>query len=150
MAVTDRDIAAIHHLLVYSMAGGAARAKVDAQASMEFIYEVATSKTGAVALMVFAGGHLVGSMGIIQSPYWYSRDTFLREVWLFVLPEFENKGAMAELLKEAKAIADLAGMSLFIAPTAIGRKRGARREHIATIYQYSPAGEIYAFHPKET
>ncbi len=149
MAVSDLDIAAIHHLLVYSMADGAARAPVDPKLSMEFIYEVTTSKEGAVALMAFAGSKLVGSMGIVQTRYWYSRETFLREVWMFVLPEFENKGVMAELLKEAKAVADLAGMSLFIAPTAKERRRGARREHVATIYEFTPAGEIYAFHPKE-
>lgn len=149
MAVSDLDIAAIHHLLVYSMAGTAARAPVDPQRSMEFIYWVATSKEGAVALMAFAGDKLVGSMGIVQTPYWYSRDTFLREVWMYVLPEYENRGVMAELLKEAKVIADLAGMSLFIAPTAKDRRRGARREHVATIYEFNPAGEIYAFHPKE-
>ena len=150
MAVTDRDVAAIHHMLVYSMARGAARAPVDPEISMRFIYRTATSKEGAVALMAFAGSQLVGTMGIEQTAYWYSRDTFLRETWMYVLPEHENKGVMVELLKEAKAIADLAGMSLFIAPTAKGRKRGARKEHVATIYHYAPAGEIYAFHPKET
>lgn len=144
-ASSDMDVAAIHHLLVYSMAKGAARAPVDPDESMRFIYETARSDSGSVALMAFAGDRLIGSMGIVQTRYWYSRDSFLREVWLFVLPEHENKGGMKALLTEARAIADLAGMELVIAPTAIGRRRGARKEHVATIYGYSPMGEIYAF-----
>lgn len=148
MAVTDQDVAAIHHMLVYSMAQGAARAPVDPDESMRFIYETVTSKDGAAALMVFADGRLIGSMGIMQTQYWYSRDSFLRETWLYVLPEFENAGGMKALLQEAMAISDVSGMALVIAPTAKGRRRGAQREHIATLYGYEPMGNVYAFNPK--
>lgn len=144
-ASSDLDVAAIHHLLVYSMAQGAARAPVDPDESMQFIYETVTAKTGAFALMVFADGKLIGSMGIQQTKYWYSRVSFLRETWLYVLPEFENRGGLKALLTEAKAIADLTGMELYIAPSARERRRGARKQHVATIYGYSPIGEIYAF-----
>lgn len=149
IGVSDRDVAAIHHMLVYSMAMGSARAPVDASTSMRFIYETVTSKEGSVALMAFCNGKFVGTMGIRQTQYWYSLDHFLHDTWLYVLPEFENKGVMAALLNEAKAIADMSGMTLYIAPNSRERKRGVRKEHVATIYQFIPAGKIYAFHPQE-
>jgi GNAT superfamily N-acetyltransferase len=148
-AETDHDVAAIHYMLVYSMAKGAARAPVDPDLSMQHIWRTVSAPAGAVALMAFKDGNLVGTMGIEETRYWYSRETFMRETWLYVLPEHENGGVMKAILAEARAIAELAGKSLFIAPTAKGRKRGARKEHVATIYEFTPAGELYAFHPGE-
>jgi len=149
-ATSDEDVIEIHRMLVYSMAAGAARAPVDADESMLFVYNTAKAKQGAVAMMAFLNGKFVGTLGLLETRYWYSKETFLREVWLYVLPDYENSDVMRSLLMEARALGDLLNKSVIIAPTATGRQRGARREHIATIYQYSPAGEIYAFHPRES
>lgn len=148
MAVTDQDVAAIHHMLAHQMAQGAARAPVSPEKSMRAVYDVVTSKEGAAAWMAFADGKFVGTMGIVQTDFWYADDGFLYDKWLYVLPEYENCGALSELLKEAQAAADVAGMELIITILNKSRRRGARREHVAMLYSYQPAGNVYAFNPK--
>lgn len=81
--------------------------------------------TGAVFVTVH-NGEMTGSLGIRESEgWWWSRDTFLSEQWVFVRPNFRKSRAAFLLLRAAKDFARERGMLLIFgisSPVDVGRK----------------------------
>lgn len=53
-----------------------------------------------------AEGTAIGTLGIIELPYWYSHGTYLQDVWLYVAPEHRGGGVLRAMLTKAKEFAD--------------------------------------------
>ncbi len=68
--------------------------------------------TGAVFVTV-ENGEMTGSLGIRESEgWWWSRDTYLSEQWVFVRPKFRKSRAAFLLLKAATGFAKERGKLL--------------------------------------
>lgn len=119
-AETDDDVIAIHQFLLV-VAAPAMRCPPDPIASLQEIIRVTRED---VAIMAIQDGHLVGTLGLVEVPWWYNPDhTFMADRWNFALPQLRN-GDVGRLLEgEAQMIADEAGLE-FINQGKIRGKRG--------------------------
>lgn len=119
-AESDDDAIAIHQLLLV-LGPTQARAPIDAIAGLHEILRVIAQE---VALMAIRNGHLVGTMGIVKSSYWYAPShSFLCDRWQFILPQFQNYGVGEMLMAEAEGIADASDLEFI----NYGKVRGKRR-----------------------
>lgn len=119
-AETDQDVVAIHQFLLI-VGKPRMRVPVDGYASLEEIIRVVRDEVG---IMAIKDGHLIGSLGLIQVPWWYNPAySFFTERWDFVLPQFHNTGVGEMLYAEADSIA-LAAECEFINQGKIRGKRG--------------------------
>lgn len=77
-------------------------APIDAQDS---INEVLRLRDEGVILVARMGGHIIGSLGLIRTGWWYNQKSFfLTDRWFFVFPQFHHVGVAARLLAEAAVI----------------------------------------------
>lgn len=107
----DEDCIELHRFLCI-VAQGVLFAPIDPAASMA---EVIRVRDQGAALMVKADGHLIGTLGLVKSQWWYNPEKgFLTDRWYFLLPQFHHSAAAAQLLGEASAIATQAGLDLVI------------------------------------
>lgn len=114
-------MAAVHKLLMLNMGPEVARAPVDAGlVALRIIHCV---RDGAV-IMAMADGGLVGSIGIECVSYWYSRETYLQERWMYVLPKYQKGGIWPAMIAEAKALAKEADKLLVYGAFNPNRRRG--------------------------
>jgi GNAT superfamily N-acetyltransferase len=89
-----------------------------------------------------------GYLGLWKSRYDYSQASFLHDCGFYVLPAHHGGAVGAALLREAKAIADDAGLALKIIDTNPKKRRAKARGAVtAEIIGYAPAGRIITFHP---
>lgn len=122
-AETDDDVIAIHQFLLI-VAQPQMRAPVDPIASLQEIIRVTNDE---IAIMAIKGGHLVGTLGLIHVPWWYSPEhDFMVDRWHFVLPQFRNGDVNRMLISEAESIAAAAGIE-FIEHGPIRAKRGGSK-----------------------
>lgn len=145
-AMSDQDAIEIHKLLML-MGQEVAVAPVDPVVVMEDIYALINEPNKGAFLMALKGTQLVGVMGLENTRYRYSRETCIREVYLFVHPEHRNGDVLGALLNEARAIADMAEKELYVTIANPNRRRG-KTEKVAALLRYQPVGSIYAMHPR--
>lgn len=122
-AETEDDAIMIHKFLL-EYAKPAMLCPVNHGKSAREVWRVCTQNVG---IMVFIGGELVGTLGLMEATWWYGDDNFLTDRWHFVKPEHFHGPAGIALLDEAKKIASAAGR-LFIHQGKIrGEKHGITR-----------------------
>lgn len=142
--MSDQDAVEIHKLLMM-MGQEAAVATVDPIIVMEDIYALINHPNQGAFLMATRNGQAVGVMGLENTRYRYSREYCIRECYLFIHPDHRNGDVLGALLQEARAIADLAGMELYVTISNPNRRRG-KTEKVAALLRYQPAGSIYLMH----
>lgn len=120
-AETDQDCIDLHQFLCV-VAQPVLLAEIDA---VDSIAEVMRVRDEGVALIAEKNGHLVGTLGLINVKWWYSKAKFLTNRFFFVFPQFHHTGAAAMLLAEASAIAANAELKLVIISNAKRRKTAA-------------------------
>jgi GNAT superfamily N-acetyltransferase len=127
-------------------AGELAEAIVDPATYTDHIAR--TVRLGA-GLMALHDDALIGFLGLMQTPYCYSKEHFLHDTGLYVLPEHRGGDAFRALLQEARGIADAAGLALKIIDTNPTRQRHKGRAAVtAEIVGYAPAGRVLTFYPR--
>jgi GNAT superfamily N-acetyltransferase len=120
-----------------------AEAAVDPVLYMATIWD--TVRHGA-ALMAIVEGRLAGYLGLWKSRYDYSVESFLHDRGFYVLPAHRGGAVGAALLREARAIAEEAGMTLKIIDTNPTKNR--RRAVTGQIIGFRPAGRVFTAHVK--
>jgi GNAT superfamily N-acetyltransferase len=145
IAQSDQDILAIHRFMITHAAAEMAEAEVDTLIYRRTIQETVTDGAG---LMAIVDGEIAGYLGLWKSRCDYSRASFLHDRGFYVLPAHRGGAVGAALLREARAIADEAGLALKIIDTNPAKKRRARSRIAlrAEILGYAPAGRIITFH----
>ena len=125
-----------------------AEADVDTLIYMQTIYDTVTKGAGLIAVM---DGEIAGYLGLWKSQYDYSKAAFMHDRGFFVLPRHRDGSVAAALLREAKTIADEAGLALKIIDTNPAKKRRAKSRMAVTaqIIGYRPAGRILTFYPSK-
>lgn len=147
IAQSQDDIVAIHRFMIAHAAAEMAEAEVDTLIYMQTIHDTVTQGAG---LMAIIGGEIVGYLGLWKSQYDYSKASFLHDRGFYVLPGHRGGSVGAALLRDARAIADDAGLSLKIIDTNPKKRRAKARVAItAEIIGYAPAGRIITFPPNK-
>jgi GNAT superfamily N-acetyltransferase len=145
IAQSHDDIAAIHRFMIENAAAEMAEAEVDTLIYMRTIHDTVTQGAGLIATI---GGEIAGYLGLWKSQYDYSKAAFLHDRGFYVLPGHRGGAVGAALLREARAIADDAGLSLKIIDTNPKKRRAKARGAVtAEIVGYTPAGRIITFAP---
>lgn len=122
-AETDQDTIMIHQFLL-EHAKPAMLCPVNHGKSAREVWRVCTENVG---IMVFLGGELVGTLGLMEAIWWYGDDGFLTDRWHFVKPEHFHGPAGVALLDEAKKIAAAAGRIFIHQGKIRGEKHGVTR-----------------------
>jgi GNAT superfamily N-acetyltransferase len=144
IAQSHDDVVAIHRFMIENAAAEMAEAEVDTLIYMRTIHDTVTQGAGLVAII---GGEIVGYLGLWRSQYDYSKASFLHDRGFYVLPRYRGGIVGAALLRDAKAIADEADLSLKIIDTNPKKRRAnARIARTAEIIGYAPAGRIITYH----
>lgn len=116
-AQTDQDVIDIHRFLCV-VAGPTLPGLIDGPASATEVWRVTTVEA---SIMAIRGDMLVGTIGLIKCPYWWSPAFhFMANRFFFTLP---GSGAGRPLLSEAIAIAEANEIELHIYDEAKGRLR---------------------------
>lgn len=123
-AETEQDAYAIHEFLLV-VAAPAMRCPVD---PIESLMEVLRVMKENVAIMAIKDGRLIGSLGIVNPPWWYNPEhSFMCDRWHFLLPQFQHTEADQMMLDEAEAIAEAAGLEFIDMGKIRERKRAGKR-----------------------
>jgi GNAT superfamily N-acetyltransferase len=147
IAQSEDDIVAIHRFMIAHAAAEMAEAEVDTLIYWRTIQDTVTQGAG---LMAMIDGEIAGYLGLWKSQYDYSKASFLHDRGFYVLPRHRGGAVGAALLRDAKAIADDAGLSLKIIDTNPKKRRAKSRVAVtAQIIGYAPAGRIITFHSNE-
>jgi GNAT superfamily N-acetyltransferase len=145
IAQSQDDIVAIHRFMIENAAAEMAEAEVDTLIYMRTIHDTVTQGASLIATI---GGEIAGYLGLWKSRYDYSQASFLHDRGFYVLPGHRGGAVGAALLREARAIADDAGLSLKIIDTNPKKRRAEARVAVsAQIIGYAPAGRIVTFRP---
>ena len=145
-AASVEDAGAIRDFLLDYAAAEMAEAPVDPAILYETILH---TMTDGAAMMALLDGTLAGYLGIVATPYSYSRERFLVDTGFFVRPEYRGGDVARALLAEARGIADHARLVLKIVDTNVAKRRRPGRAAItAEIIGYRPAGRVFTHHPK--
>lgn len=145
--MSQQDAVDIHKLLML-MGEEVAVVPVDPMVVMEDIWSLISEPNKGAFLMAVKGTQLVGVMGLENTRYRYSKETCIREVYLFVHPEHRNDFVFGALLNEARAIADMVGKEVYVTIANHNRRRG-KATKFAELLRYQPFGSIYAFPPRD-
>ena len=93
-----------------------------------------------IAIVAERGGEMVGTVGLMPTEWRFSRSLYLGDHWTFVRKKARNSQAGQKLLREAKSVADKAGVILLMGVANMrqtDRKNGLYRRH------FTPIGEIF-------
>jgi GNAT superfamily N-acetyltransferase len=149
IAQADDDVVAIHRFMITHAAGEMAEAAVDTLIYWHTIHDTVTQGAGLIALI---DQNIVGYLGLWKSQYDYSKACFLHDRGFYVLPAHRGGAVGAALLREAKAIADDARLTLKIIDTNPTKRRRATAPgaitqitQITQILGYAPAGRIFTY-----
>jgi GNAT superfamily N-acetyltransferase len=133
-AISDEDVVAIHaFLIMVSRESDALQAPINPEDSISEVWRVVHNEC---ALMAIIGDQLVGTIGLVQVPWWYNNAShFLTDRWFFVLPEHRNGLVAKVLLAEAAAVAEAAEL-----PPPIINLKQRRRDSVTYMRPVRPHG----------
>lgn len=77
---------------------------LDREKAAESVYK--TLSQGMSLIARSDEGKVIGTLGIIEQPIYYSTETMLWDKWIFVLPEWRNGDVGKSLLTAAKDVAE--------------------------------------------
>jgi hypothetical protein len=124
-AASRDDVKAIH-LVLMMMAQEAARAPVDQEKVINQIIDAITQRDRYILLLAIVDGHVAGTLCLVKSPWWYSHQEFLSDLWLYVLPKYRSSNVLAALLRDARDIGKAADMRVIVTANNPSRpRRGA-------------------------
>lgn len=143
---TEGDIIAIHRFMIENAIVEMAEADVDPVIYMHTIYDTVMLGAGLFAVVE---KRIVGYLGLWKSRFDYSRAEFMHDRGFYVLPNHRDGSVGNALLREAKAIADEAGLLLKIIDTnpTKARRVKSRIALTAEIIGYRPVGRIITVYP---
>lgn len=104
-------------------------------------------------IVALKGEKIVGSVGLVLTSFWYSRDLFMTDMWFFVHPDHrgdkneggENAGHATRLIAAAKAAADLRNIPLVL---QVGSSKGAVPKFKFFSKHMTPFGGAFVHFPK--
>ena len=72
----------------------------------------------------YLDGVLVGSVGAMETEWWFSKEKFLAETWLYILPKYRTFKIVRGLLKKMKEYAKNKDLTILL-PDSSGRDKPA-------------------------
>ena len=72
----------------------------------------------------YLDGVLVGSVGAMETEWWFSKEKFLAETWLYILPKYRTFKIVRGLLKKMKEYAKNKDLTILL-PVSSGRDKPA-------------------------
>lgn len=120
---------------------------IDPQKVMQRLLAARAQPDRHFMLLAIRDGRLVGYLNIERTTFWYSGAEILSDFGFYVLPKYRGDDVGTALLQEARGIADLAGLPLYIFVNNPTRKRGSRTgmRCAASLLGFVPAGAMLAF-----
>jgi GNAT superfamily N-acetyltransferase len=138
VAKSQQDAAAIHAFMLSNAVPEMAEASVDGRVYMQTIWR--TVQHG-IALIAIEDEQIVGYLGLVESPYSYSRESFLHDAGFFVLPQYRGGAVSRKLIAEARAVARKSGLTLRLVDISPSPRRKARRGRAVT-------GRVLTYYPE--
>ena len=88
----------------------------------------------------YLDGMLVGSVGAMETEWWFSKEKFLAETWLYILPKYRTFKIVRGLIKKMKDYAKNKDLTILL-PVSSGRDKPALYErlgfkHMGNIWRY--------------
>jgi GNAT superfamily N-acetyltransferase len=156
MAVTDdlvirepqsaEDLIALHMLRLVQ-GEEMAQAPVNPEKVIRRIVEAAQHPETNIMLMAVKDGRLVGYLLLERCTYDYADADYLIDWGFYVLPRHRGADVGPALLRDARDIAEQAGLPLYVIVNNPSRRRGARSglERAASVIGFMPHGAVLAF-----
>ena len=69
-----------------------------------------------------ASGEAIGTLGLVELPFWYSSETYLQDAWFYVAPAYRRAKVGVALLRAARAEAETRGRIALITVTSPDRR----------------------------
>lgn len=86
-------------------------------------------------------GKAVGTIGLVEFPFWYSTETYLQESWFYVSPEYRAGEAGKELMRAAREEGERMEKIVLVTITDPDRMaKKVARGNIEVIHGFVPAG----------
>lgn len=139
-AQTDDDARALGPLLLVDMYQEVGRCELDPNKAFANIY--ACVKAGDAA-MIFKGNTLIGSLGLVETKFWYSSELQCVEQWAYIVPQFRSSSALRCMFAAARSIAAERGYDsvymLIFDPKTKGTSELSR---VGERFDFRPAGSV--------
>lgn len=118
--------------------GGMKGEKTEGRKAYNFIWK--NLATGGV-WVIEGGGKIVGSIALYRTTLWWSDTEYLKDGWLYVLPEYRNAQTAIALLRTAEAYARDEGLPLVL--TVMNSEGLDRKTRFLSKMGYAQVGGLY-------
>lgn len=141
-----KDLAPLH-LLRLIHGAESAQAPVNPTKVMQQLVDAKASPGTHTMLVALRGDRLVGYLLLERRQYDYSDAECLQDWGFFVLPLYRNQDVGPALLRDARALAEIMQLKLYLAINNPSRRRGLPTgvERSATLLGFVPQGAVLAF-----
>lgn len=118
--------------------GGLQTGKIEGRKAYNFIWR--NLATGGVWI-ARDGDRIIGSIALYRTTLWWSDTEYLKDGWLYVVPEHRNAGTAIALLRAAEAYAMDEGLPLVL--TVMNSEGLDRKTRFLAKMGYAPVGGLY-------
>jgi len=106
----DQDVVEIHKFLL-EVASPVLLGGVDFTKSLNEVKDIVDNH---IALTAYDDTHIIGSLGLLKTIWWYGPTDFVTDRWFFVREEYHNRGVAAAMLGNVEAVATKFGVDCVI------------------------------------